>query len=122
MRVTTHARIRPLPSSWARWHPSRRSAAIAKGLFDDAGPAGTVLLRVGFAALVLWLVWRPRPRALLPRELLLAATLGVALAGMNLAFYEALDRIPSGSPPDLEFVGPLGSPSRPRAERLTRSG
>jgi len=82
-------------------------AAIAKGLFDDAGPAGTVLLRVGFAALALWLVWRPRPLAHSRRDLLLAAVFGITLAGMNLAFYEALDRIPLGVAVTLEFVGPL---------------
>lgn len=83
-------------------------AAVAKSLFDDAGPAGTVLLRVGFAALVLWLVWRPRPTAHARSELRLAAIFGVTLAGMNLSFYEALDRIPLGVAVTLEFVGPLG--------------
>ncbi len=34
-------------------------AAIAKGLFDELDPSGTVFLRVGFAALVLLLLWRP---------------------------------------------------------------
>jgi inner membrane transporter RhtA len=83
-------------------------AAIAKSLFDDAGAAGTVLLRVGFAALVLWLLWRPRPGAHERSDLRLAAAFGVTLAGMNLAFYEALDRIPLGIAVTLEFVGPLG--------------
>jgi inner membrane transporter RhtA len=83
-------------------------AAVAKSLFDDAGPAGTVLLRVGFAALVLWLLWRPRPGAHARADLRLAAAFGVTLAGMNLAFYEALDRIPLGIAVTLEFVGPLG--------------
>jgi inner membrane transporter RhtA len=83
-------------------------AAVAKSLFDDAGPAGTVLLRVGFAALVLWLLWRPRPGAHDRADLWLAAAFGVTLAGMNLAFYEALDRIPLGIAVTLEFVGPLG--------------
>ena len=83
-------------------------AAVAKSLFDDAGPAGTVLLRVAFAALVLWLLWRPRPAAHTRTDLRLAAAFGVTLAGMNLAFYEALDRIPLGIAVTLEFVGPLG--------------
>jgi inner membrane transporter RhtA len=83
-------------------------AAIAKSLFDDAGPAGTVLLRVGFAALVLWLLWRPRPAEHGRADLRLAALFGVTLAGMNLSFYEALDRIPLGVAVTLEFVGPLG--------------
>jgi inner membrane transporter RhtA len=83
-------------------------AAVAKSLFDDAGPAGAVLLRVGFAALVLWLLWRPRPGAHARADLRLAAAFGVTLAGMNLAFYEALDRVPLGVAVTLEFVGPLG--------------
>src|SRR6185503_9276922 len=83
-------------------------AAVAKSLFDDAGPAGTVLVRVAFAALVLWLVWRPRPAAHTRTDLRFAAAFGVTLAGMNLAFYEALARIPLGIAVTLEFVGPLG--------------
>jgi inner membrane transporter RhtA len=34
-------------------------AALAKSLFDEVGPSGTVFLRVLFAALVLVAVWRP---------------------------------------------------------------
>jgi inner membrane transporter RhtA len=65
-------------------------------------------VRVLFAAIVLWAIWRPRPRAHGPRELRLAALFGLALALMNLTFYEALDRIPLGVAVTLEFIGPLG--------------
>lgn len=82
--------------------------ALAKTLFDDLGPGGTVLLRVSFAAIVLCALWRPRPRSHSPADLRLAAAFGLSLAGMNLAFYEALDRIPLGVAVTLEFVGPLG--------------
>jgi inner membrane transporter RhtA len=82
-------------------------AALATTLFDELGPAGTVLLRVALAALVLAAIWRPAvggtPRAAL-RDV---AMFGLALAGMNLAFYAALDRIPLGIAVTLEFVGPL---------------
>src|SRR5919198_6683342 len=71
-------------------------AAFATKLFDDLGPSGTVLLRVFFAAVVLWAISRPSPRAHTARELRLAALFGLALAFMNLSFYEALDRIDLG--------------------------
>lgn len=37
-------------------------ASLAKGLFEDIGPGGTVFLRVALAALVLAALWRPSPR------------------------------------------------------------
>lgn len=83
-------------------------AAFATKLFVHLGPAGTVLVRVFFAALVLCAIWRPRVRAYTAKELRLAALFGLSLAFMNLSFYEALDRIHLGIAVTLEFVGPLG--------------
>ena len=82
-------------------------AALAKSLFDDLGASGTVLLRVLFAALVLLALWRPGLRRWTRSDLALAAAFGVALAGMNLSFYAAIDRIPLGIAVTLEFSGPL---------------
>ena len=81
--------------------------SLAKGLFDDVGPGGAVLLRVGFAALLLAAIWRPRVRGLTRAEWTLAAAFGLSLAGMNFAFYAALDRLPLGVAVTVEFVGPL---------------
>jgi inner membrane transporter RhtA len=83
-------------------------AALAKTLFDELGAGGTVFLRVLIAALVLALVWPPRLRGHNSRDLGLAVVYGVALAGMNLAFYSSIDRIPLGIAVTFEFVGPLG--------------
>jgi inner membrane transporter RhtA len=83
-------------------------AALATKLFDDLGPAGTVLLRVLFAAIVLCAISRPVPREHSRPDLRLAALFGLVLAFMNLSFYEALDRIHLGIAVTLEFVGPLG--------------
>jgi inner membrane transporter RhtA len=83
-------------------------AALAKTLFDELGPGGTVLLRVASAALILALLWRPSIRERSGRDLALAVAFGVSLAGMNYAFYESLDRIPLGVAVTFEFVGPLG--------------
>jgi inner membrane transporter RhtA len=82
-------------------------AAVATTLFDEVGPQGTVLLRTGFAALLLLAIWRPS----LPRgadgRLRDVALLGLVFAGMNLSFYAALDRIPLGIAVTLEFTGPF---------------
>ena len=83
-------------------------AAIAKGLFDELGPAGTVFLRFGFAALALLVLWRPSLKGHARRSYLVAVVFGLALAAMNFTFYFALDRIPLGIAVTLEFVGPLG--------------
>jgi inner membrane transporter RhtA len=83
-------------------------AALAKTLFDEIGPGGTVFLRMAAAALVLALVWRPRLWNHSSRELALVVVFAVALAGMNLAFYSSIDRIPLGIAVTFEFVGPLG--------------
>ena len=82
-------------------------AALAATLFDDVGPAGAALLRLGFAALVLLALWRPRVRGHPPGSLRLVAVFGLALGVMNLTFYEALDRIPLGIAVTIEFAGPL---------------
>ena len=83
-------------------------AALAQGLFGQIGPGGTVFLRVLFAALVLLAVWRPRLRGRSRAELRLLLAFGLALAGMNAAFYASIERIPLGIAVTLEFVGPLG--------------
>jgi inner membrane transporter RhtA len=83
-------------------------AALAKSLFDELGPGGTVFLRVLFAAVVLAAVWRPAVSGLSRSDWRLIATFGLALAAMNLSFYESLDRIPLGVAVTFEMVGPLG--------------
>ncbi len=82
-------------------------SAIAATLFDQAGAAGTVLLRLVFGSLVLLAVWRPRLGGRSRRELALATVFGLVLGAMNLSFYAALSRIPLGIAVSLEFVGPL---------------
>jgi inner membrane transporter RhtA len=82
-------------------------AGIAKGLFDELGPAGTVLLRMLFGALVLVALWRPAVRGHRRGDLGVALVFGLVLAAMNLTFYEAIDRIPLGIAVTIEFAGPL---------------
>jgi inner membrane transporter RhtA len=82
-------------------------SAIATTLFARTGPGGAVLLRLVAASVVLMMIWRPGVRSRTRRELLLAALFGCVLAGMNLAFYESIQRIPLGIAVTIEFVGPL---------------
>ena len=83
-------------------------AAIATHLFDDIGAAGASALRLGLAAVVL-LVWaRPNVRSWTPDERRSVLLLGVAMACMNSAFYEAVSRLPLGAAITIEFLGPLG--------------
>ena len=83
-------------------------AAFAKGLFEVAGPAGVVWLRLAFAALVLVAVVRPSWRVLRGPGARSVLLFGFALAAMNWSFYEALARIPLGVAVTFEFIGPLG--------------
>lgn len=82
-------------------------AAAAVWLFDVVEPAAVAWLRQLGAAVVL-LAWRrPRRAAWRGKVFLLAAVFGVVTAVMNVAFYEALARLPLGTAVALEFVGPV---------------
>ncbi len=81
-------------------------AAFAVGLFDDLRPGGTAFLRLLFAAVVLWIIWRPRMPAR-RADLRVAAAFGVSLGAMNWLIYESIDRIPLGIAVTVEFSGPL---------------
>jgi inner membrane transporter RhtA len=83
-------------------------AAFAKTLFDNVGPAGTVFLRVVFAAVILMIAWRPAVRGRSGADWRLILAFGFTLVAMNLSYYESLDRIPLGIAVTFEFVGPLG--------------
>lgn len=82
-------------------------AGFAKQLFADVGPAGVVMLRQGGAALVLVAVSRPWRRRRTWDEWRVVLAFGAVLAGMNLSFYEAVDRLPLGVAVTIELLGPL---------------
>lgn len=92
-------------------------AALGVFLFDSVDPAGVAWLRTLGAAAIL-LAWRRPPRAAWRgRRLLLAGVFGTVTAGMNVVFYEGIDRIPLGTAVAVEFLGPvavaaIGSRSR----------
>jgi inner membrane transporter RhtA len=83
-------------------------AAIATHLFSVFGPAGTVFWRIAFAAVILFVIFRPRLAGISRPGLALIALLGFVIATTNLCFYEAIARIPLGIAVTVEFLGPLG--------------
>jgi inner membrane transporter RhtA len=83
------------------------AAAAAVWLYDEVGPASVAWLRQLGAALVL-LAWRrPGRSAWRGRVFWLAALFGLVTAAMNIAFYEAIARLPLGTAVALEFAGPV---------------
>lgn len=82
-------------------------ASVAKQLFPVIGPEGTTALRVGFSALILWLVFRPWRHWPKGRQWRALIIYGGCLGGMNILFYLAIERIPLGVGVALEFTGPL---------------
>lgn len=81
-------------------------SSLAKSLFPLFGAAGMVGLRTAFAATALMLFFRSW-HAISRRTVRLVLPYGVAIAGMNLCFYLALERIPLGMTVAIEFTGPL---------------
>lgn len=82
-------------------------ASFAKSLFPLAGPAGATALRLFFATIILWGVWRPWRLRYNSKDLKNLAIYGTSLGLMNLTFYFALQRISLGLTVTLEFIGPL---------------
>ncbi len=82
--------------------------ALAATMFDRAGPAGMVTVRLCGAALLLVLLVRPRWRGRSRADWAVIAAFGLSLAAMNGLFYEALARMPIGAAVTVEFLGPLG--------------
>ncbi len=82
-------------------------AAFAKTLFPIIGAEGTVVLRLGFAALMLGLVLRVWRAGINRGNWHVALIYGVNLGLMNFLYYLAVSRIPVGIAAALEFTGPL---------------
>ncbi|MEO3814515.1 EamA family transporter [Sphaerisporangium sp. B11E5] len=83
-------------------------AGLAKQLFGQFTPSAVVFLRIATGAVILAVLARPRLRGLSRRDIGVVAAFGLSLGLMNLAFYEALARLPIGIAVTVEFLGPLG--------------
>lgn len=81
--------------------------ALAATLIPQIGAAGSVLLRLSFATALLLVLARPRWRGYSRRAWLTVIAFGLALGGMNFAFYGSLAHLPIGVAVTIEFTGPL---------------
>jgi inner membrane transporter RhtA len=82
-------------------------AALAVALFAVIPSPTVAWLRIAVAAVVL-LAWRRPWRGRWTRpDLLAAVAFGIVLAGMNIAFYVAIDVLPLGTAVAIEFLGPV---------------
>jgi inner membrane transporter RhtA len=82
-------------------------AALGVVLFETTDPAAVAWLRCAFAAIAL-IAWRRPWRVRWTRRgLASAAGFGLVTVGMNVAFFEAIARIPLGTAVAIEFLGPV---------------
>ncbi|MEU8674135.1 EamA family transporter [Streptomyces sp. NPDC048560] len=82
-------------------------AAVAALLMPRAGALGVVTLRLVAAAVVLLLVCRPKLRGHSRADWGTVVAFGTAMGGMNILFYQSIERIPLGVAVTLEVLGPL---------------
>ncbi|EOM75558.1 EamA family transporter [Rhodococcus rhodnii] len=92
-------------------------AGFAGLLFAHIAPVGAAFARLAIAAAILAVVVRPRWSRWTMQQRRGVLALGLALAVMNGAFYEAIARLPLGIAVTIEFLGPLAL-----AAALTRRG
>lgn len=82
-------------------------AAFAKSLFPLAAPTAVAWLRMTVAAVIFWVIARPRVRGRSWAEWRNVLGYGITLAVMNWSVYLAFSRIPIGLAVTIEFLGPL---------------
>ncbi|MEL5955144.1 hypothetical protein AADR41_10240 [Streptomyces sp. CLV115] len=85
-------------------------SAVAKEAYAVVGPTAPAGMRLPFSAAILWTSVRPRLRDVTAVRSRAAISLGLVLAAMNLAYFQALDRLPIGVAATLELLGPLTLP------------
>ena len=83
--------------------------SLAKTLFPAVGAAGATALRLAIAAAILMALARPWRTVRLRRDgVALLLVYGLAMAGLNAFFFQALKTIPIGVAVAIDFLGPLG--------------
>jgi len=82
-------------------------AAIGVFLFQTTEPSTVAWLRAAAAGAALLLWRRPWRSGLTRHDVFVAVQFGLVTIAMNIAFYEAIARIPLGTAVAIEFLGPI---------------
>lgn len=82
-------------------------ASLAKSLFPIFGSEGATALRLGLAAAILLIVFKPWRARLTRATSSWILIYGISLAAMNSLFYMAIRTLPLGVAVAIEFLGPL---------------
>ncbi|MHB9757027.1 EamA family transporter [Streptomyces sp. BYX5S] len=82
-------------------------AAVAKEAYGSVSPTALAGMRLFFSAAILWLLVRPRLRGVGAVRWRAAVALGLVLAGMNVAYFQAIGHLPIGVAATVELLGPL---------------
>jgi inner membrane transporter RhtA len=82
-------------------------AAIGVFLFQTTEPSTVAWLRAAAAGVALLLWRRPWRSGLTRHDVFVAVQFGLVTIAMNIAFYEAIARIPLGTAVAIEFLGPI---------------
>lgn len=83
---TSLIKLSPIPAVLLSIVSVQCGAAIAKGLFPLLGAGGTASVRIGFSALILVIVVRPKLKQLTSAQWRAVIPYGVVLGAMNLLF------------------------------------
>src|SRR5258708_1049821 len=81
-------------------------AALSAPTMNTFGSFSTTWIRLSWAAIVLALIVRPKIHTYSRSHWFAAGSLGVAMAGMTLCFFLAIQRIPLGLAVAIDFLGP----------------
>ncbi|MFJ1835259.1 EamA family transporter [Streptomyces sp. NPDC088175] len=82
-------------------------SAVAKEAYASIGPSALAGMRLFFSAVILWLLVRPSLRRVTAVQWRAVILLGLVFAAMNVAYFQAVSRLPIGVAATVELLGPL---------------
>ncbi|MFJ7199637.1 MULTISPECIES: EamA family transporter [unclassified Streptomyces] len=81
--------------------------AVAKEAYASVGSSALAAMRLSFSAAILWLLVRPSLRRVTAVQWRAVIPLGLVFAATNVAYLQAISRLPIGVAATVERLGPL---------------